>query len=488
MNEHLPYEDELKKKLEELPLASEDMAWEDMKRRLKKDDEDRPIVPLFFKGCGSVALLVLLVVMGYLFTADPFDWFHKNAKEQGKISSDTTNVVQQNNDTSKVKNTPLLENRNEANDESTDTASGSKKLSSITVDGSSESKQMLKNSKSYISRNTTIKKNKPKTDVFFKQRKNSDLLKNKGRQQPITKNIKGHIKTTIAGAPGSDSVINDQPKAIDDELNNEQAQQQPKNKQKDAPVATIKGRQANDSIIKKSVLDTANIANKKQDSIKEKKLHFAAGLGLQQLIPIAGQKTNPYNSSGRKNSLGDYIPSLFVRMYKEEKWFIQSEFRYGAPQYTKGILFKSTPLDTTGGFLAKFENSSIKKTYYHQLPLSFNYFVLPNLSIGAGVSFNKFKSAIVNQEVFVVTPVTQVDSLLSTATLSQKKSDSNFVNLFTQGLIDIQYRRKRLSVGARYSFGLQPYLKFNLPGGEQRRERNSSLQIFLKYELWRSRK
>jgi hypothetical protein len=57
-----------------------------------------------------------------------------------------------------------------------------------------------------------------------------------------------------------------------------------------------------------------------------------------------------------------------------------------------------------------------------------------------------------------------------------------------QALIETQYQWKRFTAGARYSFGLQPYLKFKLPGGEQREERNSSMQLFIRYELWRSGK
>ena len=45
----------------------------------------------------------------------------------------------------------------------------------------------------------------------------------------------------------------------------------------------------------------------KQDSSQRKPLYFGAGLGMHQLLPIAGQKSNPYNALGRKSSLGDYI-------------------------------------------------------------------------------------------------------------------------------------------------------------------------------------
>ena len=78
-----------------------------------------------------------------------------------------------------------------------------------------------------------------------------------------------------------------------------------------------------DTVIKKNITNL--------DSTKQKHYYFGAGLALHQLIPVAGQKSNPYNSLGRKSSLRDYIPSVYVRLYNDKKWFIQSEFRYGAP-------------------------------------------------------------------------------------------------------------------------------------------------------------
>ena len=65
MNEYLPYEDELKKQLDDLPLPSEDIAWDDMKQRLDKDDKDRPLIPPFLKA---------VQVMGYWFYCLPL--FH----------------------------------------------------------------------------------------------------------------------------------------------------------------------------------------------------------------------------------------------------------------------------------------------------------------------------------------------------------------------------------------------------------------------------
>ena len=114
--------------------------------------------------------------------------------------------------------------------------------------------------------------------------------------------------------------------------------------------------------------------------------------------------------------------------------------------------------------------------------------MLPGLSLGAGVTFNKFSSALVQRDIHKFNIVLQTDSLVSTNILSEKKPDSNFAKSYMQILIETQYQWKRFSGGFRYSFGLQPYLKFQLPDGEQRNEKNSSLQLFIRYEFWRSRK
>ena len=70
---------------------------------------------------------------------------------------------------------------------------------------------------------------------------------------------------------------------------------------------------------------------------------------MQQLLPVAGQKTVPYNSLGRKGTLADYIPSIYFRAIKEKKWFVQGEFRYGAPQYTKEFVYDQQQREDTAG-------------------------------------------------------------------------------------------------------------------------------------------
>ena len=103
------------------------------------------------------------------------------------------------------------------------------------------------------------------------------------------------------------------------------------------------------------------MTTRQTDSLKQKNIYFGAGLAIHQLLPVAGQKSNPYNSLGRKSSLGDYIPSVYVRMYKDKKWFMQSEFRYGAPQYSKEIVYIPKKIIDSLAFHNTSETSRLKR-------------------------------------------------------------------------------------------------------------------------------
>jgi hypothetical protein len=225
----------------------------------------------------------------------------------------------------------------------------------------------------------------------------------------------------------------------------------------------------------------------KKDTVS-KKLSFSAGIGLQQQLPVGGQQFVPYNSQGRKGTLGDYIPSVYLRMAREGKWFLQSAFRYGAPQYNRETVFRQQVVNDTGQ-APRFRlttSSILKKTYYHQLPLTFNYVVLPNWSVGAGIQLNKFSSAIYEEQVLYHDNTTQQDTMKN-KTIRTLKRDTAFKKLYFQGVFETQYQRKRFSFGARYTFGLQSYLRFTLPGGNLQEEKNSALQAFLRYRLWKAK-
>jgi hypothetical protein len=105
--------------------------------------------------------------------------------------------------------------------------------------------------------------------------------------------------------------------------------------------------------------------------------------------------------------------------------------------------------------------------------------------------WNKFVSAISSQDIVQHNNLTGTDSIISKGTiLVPKITDSGnvFVRSWFQALFEAEYKWKRFSVGARYAIGLEPYIKFELPAGVPQQEKNSSVDIFLRFELWRSKK
>jgi hypothetical protein len=146
----------------------------------------------------------------------------------------------------------------------------------------------------------------------------------------------------------------------------------------------------NDSASKRNTDQPRDSAHQKKAKQPQKKMFLVAGIGEQQLIPVAGQTAVPYSRYGRKGSLADYVPSVFMQLQKEKKWFIQGEFRYGAAQSVKEFSYnRKTKFDTFSKNVTV-TTMRLKKTYYHQLPLSFNYYLKSNLSVGIGGMYSRF--------------------------------------------------------------------------------------------------
>ena len=486
MSEHFSYDDELKRGLNNLPLPDEGMAWDDMERRLDKGDDRKPLIPPVLRGCAGMGLLLLVLVIAALVIVNPFSWLDsqrnkevkqpvaKKEKQPGKKvdSNETDAMIIGEKDT--VKSTP-------------DSGVGNKIVSKKGIVIDMVDNIYTSNKKSITGRRNAIQKKykdqhaSGTTTTSVKNQTKFNQVKKANKQVAGKQRSKGKLSSTVYGnATKLDSA--------DDSLSH-QSQEESLKPNVDSLVTKPTIADLKKDTVKSKTVDTTVTENKTKPTPKQKKAFYVGtGLGLHQLLPIAGQSSNPYNASGRKSSLGDYLPSVYLRLYKEKKWFIQSEFRYGAPQYTRQILFNQVKTLDTSGVFENFRNRSVKKTFYHQLPLSFNYFVLPGVSIGTGISFNKFTSAIVQEDKGTRNIITQRDTLATSTLASQKGRDSNFVASYLQALFEMQYQRKRFSAGMRYSFGLQPYLKFSLPNGQQSKERNSSFQFFIRYELWRSAK
>jgi hypothetical protein len=465
MSERLPYEEKLAQQWKDLPLPDENMAWADMKRRLDDDDDDG-LIPIWLRGCAlwGIGILLLIAIGWWIF--QPQKWFEKkqsaSQKEQPGVQ--------------------------------------------INQKDSLHTRQTIPADKS-INKSDSLNSNEPNSNQTLKtevvpgtNRSGRIFVVNSGKTKPAKS------KTTSTKIYESDNVQNEEAVKVNPNAEHKvetipakQSSKQPDSLQivqksgaiisSDKPDTTLKSK--SDSSQQKQIREKPKPNDSKKDSSQKNKFSYAAGLGLFQQLPLGGQKLTPYNAEGRKGSIADYIPSVYFRMIRDKKWFVQAEFRYGAPHYNKEFLYDKQ-VDTFSSIIT---STSLKKTFYHQLPVTFNYFITPRWSVGAGVTWNKFVSAVSTQDVIHHNFQTGTDSVIVQGKIISTKDDSlryvynsNFVKSYFQGVFETQYQWNRFSVGIKYSFGLQPYIKFRLPGGTEQEEKNQSINIFLRYDLWRSKK
>jgi hypothetical protein len=228
--------------------------------------------------------------------------------------------------------------------------------------------------------------------------------------------------------------------------------------------------------------------NKTAQQVKEPenkllKWSYSAGLSVYQQIPVNGESSIPFNYYGRKGAITDYIPSAYFRVHRGKLWFLHGELRYGAPQYIKEFIYKSVIKDTAIGGSVTRADYSLRKTYYHQLPISFHYLIRPGLSIGTGVVVNRFFGAISNEN--TVRRVAGLDSLLSSQTVNDQ-NDTSFRKTNLQWSAEMQYQWKRGTLGLRYSRDLEPYILYrDFLNGPLLGKKAQSFNIFIRYQLWR---
>ncbi len=492
MNERQPYEEQLALQWDALPLPDEHAAWADMRRRLDEDENRKPIAWWRWPGCLLTALLLAGLLTGGWLLLKPEKWFTKN-KEANTTKSTIAPTQQE-----------TLSNTNTTTHEETI----SRKQTIDTAVSSWEKNESSYQSKTIKQADTgqTVQETSPVANATGKKGTTSVGVKQKTgspanaviKTGAVNKTKKAN--TSTAKKPGdkknTQSIDNGNKPVIPDTV----ATAAKPGPIKDSTVVIavkpvdkkdIDGKKATDS----KPTDSIKTADAKKDEEKKKKQKtpflVSAGLGLHQQLPVSGQKFTPYNSLGRKSSLADYIPSVYMRLEKEKKWFLQSEFRYGAPQSTKQFDFRQQIVPDTGSNprYTTTTTYNLRKTFYHQLPLTFNYYIRPGWSIGTGLQWNSLYAAVAEKTISRRDNLFQQDTILGKPVEAFKRDSAvEFSKNYVQLVVESQYQWRRLSVGARYTAGLQPYIRFSLPGQSPAEERNHSLQIFLRYELWKQKK
>ena len=216
-------------------------------------------------------------------------------------------------------------------------------------------------------------------------------------------------------------------------------------------------------------------------ALKPKLRLFSAGITLQHPLPISGQTPVAYGYKAG-SLLADYIPSVWLRIERPKRWFFQGEFIYSAPQLVKAFAFsRQTRPDT--GFTTIATILTMKKTFFHQIPLSFNYYLKSTWSLGAGVGYAWLQGAITQREVVRNTWQGQIIDESSIIPVNQF-TDSFLHRSHSFVLLQTEYKWKRFSAGIKYTRDLQSFITYISPDGRLIDKKNAALSLMLRFRLW----
>lgn len=215
-------------------------------------------------------------------------------------------------------------------------------------------------------------------------------------------------------------------------------------------------------------------------------LVFSAGIGFQQAIALHDGPSPVTDSGSSKHYFFDYFPSVYLKVQRG-RWAVQAEAHYSVPQSVPKLAFSQKTTIDAGSMTTKTERQMVQKIYYHQLPVSINYQLLPQWSMGLGGVYNILAGAVAQKEVVSRYAPTGAETVSKNTEPIRGYKDS-FLYKTTAGLsIQTDYHWKRFSLGLRYLHNLQPFIKYTKPDGTVLDKKNNALQAILRFQLWRSK-
>ncbi|MGZ5286596.1 MAG: hypothetical protein ACXWV0_04995 [Flavisolibacter sp.] len=485
MDKNLPNKD-LERQMENISIPNQEHAWQKLKNLLEDDDrKKRPLIPVFLRSCLLWGGLSVIVLAAAWLVFKPSEWGQQSTgnksfpqKHLTPVNNGDAATPQQEKTVKEIIPGSVMHQMEEK------TQDENVNKDAIPVPGTSISStpdQINRNSIENIRDNTktVIKKERP----VRQKKKSSTGAVNENKfaliQQPVPEYSKEQKQNIPGRVPSkSDNVSSNVISKTDSSFE----------KAVDSNIikTTVPFSISRDSMDKKEpVMDTVQ-ASAELKVKKQKRFLFSAGLGVQQQVPFMGQTAVPYNYYGRKNSLSDYIPSVYVKAEKNGKWFLMGEFRFGAPQSLKELSYsRQTKFDTSSNLLTT-TTMKLKKTYYHQLPFSFNYYVKPGWTVGLGGIYSRFYGAVTEKEVNNLNIQTQAETVSKQITMVQQFTDSFLYKTQLHMMVQTDVQWKRFTVGLRYAKDLQPYIKYTQPDGKINEEKNAFFQLILRYRLWDS--
>jgi hypothetical protein len=473
MSDNRPYQ-ENDAQWNELPLPEVNASWQKMNELLDKEKKRR-IIPFFLTLTGISLIIAFCIGVAWLA-------FRAGGKENELTTAKNSTVTNQpsRNFTSTRAKTKNTEPKSSTENNIADDASGKNETSGkATMNQVQQSKRtssevsspaqskivIIKGQDSYSS--ATEKKIFNKRVATNSEQKQNDAIAGNIPGKPVRENHPSDKQAADKESSISNGRITDT-MAIT------------------ANVAPQKS--SADSTIKIAPAIVKENTDPKRAHDKKSPFYFSAGFGVQQQLRSSEQVVYSQSYYGKKELFSEHIPSVYFRFYKKQTWFVQAEFRFGAPQLVKDYSYAKQVEYSRQDSTLRTTTSSLRKLYYHQLPISFNYYVAPHLSVGAGGIYSIFYRAVTEENINSKSITSGIESSSKNIRRQGSYNDSFFFKSQVQAMIQADYQWRNWSAGLRYKKDLQPYIRYMKPDGTIEEEMNNALEIIIRYQLWKQKK
>jgi hypothetical protein len=231
---------------------------------------------------------------------------------------------------------------------------------------------------------------------------------------------------------------------------------------------------------------------------------FAAGLSLNLPVALGQQQKLDLDREGKKNQWQDYVPSVYAQWHLNKKFYLQAEWQPVVAQYTPGFTLYNR-IDELNPDEKMQKVVKLNKLFYTSLPVSVHYNTpVKNLTVGVGMQYSKTGKIILQDQEYYhligVGGVFDVTELKNEVVVKDPKEvrkqntgdvvdsvASSFRREDWRILADVGYKIKGFNIGVRYTQGLNNYINTNFTDLPVK-DRNESLQLYLRFNLFDSRK
>ncbi|MEO8961669.1 MAG: hypothetical protein ABI325_07305 [Ginsengibacter sp.] len=493
MNDHLENITPLAEKLQQVTLPHVDESWQAMKTLLNKE---MPVAQNKHRKRWLLLIILLLLFIGLCNSPAVLKWSRLTEKNDTTVSY----IAPFNKKEATPKTMPSLNSEGD----SVKISGYKKTVSDDSIRMINDRKQKIdKNEPLNYSRNIKIQTQK----IYQVSESGISMMQTSDSAHKITyveeRNEKRNIETKKRNEKKSNDLLTGKNEIMGQDLfMNDSNLPLTKNKtevvSEDSIERIDKAGNSNSKKDEQTVeINTQHPVAKKiteSDSTEDEK-GFLFAVGFNQFFPVGHQKKIDFNSNGRSNSIGDYIPVPVARYYFHKWLYVQAEAQFNAPQYTKSLLASnSVSINSSGQGTSK--SVFIKKLFYFNLPLSVHYSPVKNLYFGAGIQYSMLTSGVALFEnskspTLGTQALPANDPLLISSKIGNLKKAPAYSALRTNEfrfLFDVNYQWEPFTIGVRYNQAFTNFINVHISNNIITQARNSSLQLYLRFTIWDHRK